>query len=109
MSISLKVEPVCITVTWKVPVGEGTYPRDRLLLREVLTKRRNVLRSIKGKSLGGEGGLRETTKGDREISRQDLDATRYLVLRRISVRKIVQRQSGISTTGHVIEEHDGTT
>ena len=48
----------------------------RIFLREVLTKRCNVLRRS------------ETDfQGSRGFSRQDLDVTRYLVLHRISVRK----------------------
>ena len=46
--------------------------------------------------------------GTREFARQDLDAARYLVLHRISIRKeTLHRQQDISTTGHVIMEGDG--
>ena len=57
-------------------------------------KRCNVLRESSG--LGCIEG----------ISRQDLDAARYLVLHRISIRKCVHRQHGISTMGHIIVEDE---
>ena len=58
-------------------------------------KRHNVLRYI-GLLGHGEG-----------TSRQDLDTARYLVLRRISMRRLVHQQCDISTTRHVIMEDDG--
>ena len=81
----------------------------RSVLREVLTKRHNVLRDDKVRLRRLGIVVKEQPRVIFKDSRQDLDATRYLVLHRISIRKIVQRQRGISTMGRVIKEHDRMT
>ena len=72
-------------------------------------KRRNVLRDDKARLRRLGIVVEKQRRTIFKDSRQDLDVTRYLVLRRISIRKIVQRQRDISTTGRVIMEHDRTT
>ena len=51
---------------------------------------------------------KETKGGDKGFARQDLDAARYLVLHRISIRKeTLHQQLGISTIGHITREGGG--
>ena len=59
-------------------------------------KRHNVLKEIQRKIKVGQGFR----------TRGDLDATRHLVLHRISVRRKVHQQQDISTTVCVIKEYD---
>ena len=66
-------------------------------LREVLTKRCNVLKRMLGETKISQG-LR---------TREDLDTTRHLVLHRISVRREVHQQQDISTMRHIIVEGNG--
>ena len=68
-----------------------------LFLREVLMKRCNILKRILNRVKVGLG-LR---------TRRDLDATRHLVLCRISIRRKVHGQQDISTMGCVIIKQDG--
>ena len=65
-------------------------------LREVLMKRCNILK-----------GILDKVKIGRDLrTRGDLDATKHLVLQRISVRRKVHWQQNISTMGLVIMEDD---
>ena len=63
--------------------SEGNYSSS---LREVLTKRCNILKGMPGEIEVGQG-LR---------TRGDLDATKHLILHRISVRREVHQQQDIS-------------
>ena len=81
----------------------------------VTRKASYCLKRLELSSLGGAHKETQRPEGDtrgpgwtRGFARQDLDAARYLVLHRISVKKeTLHSQQDISTTGHVITEGDG--
>ena len=82
-----------------------------LLWKRSLTDLKHLgLSSLGGAHVEMQHSERDT-KGlvwNKGFARQDLDAARYLVLHRISIKKeTLHRQWGISTMGHVIIEDGG--